>query len=52
MREVEVLAILKGEGGGAISFHSLKGWGAQKVLPDFRRGTQKVSDPRFSHFVL
>ena len=32
------------------SFHSLKG-GARKVLPCLEGGAQKVSDPRFSHFV-
>ena len=36
--------------GGALSFHSLK-WGARKVLPCREGGAQKVSDPRFSHFV-
>ena len=36
---------------GAKSFHSLKG-GARKVLPCLEGGgAQKVSDPRFTHFV-
>ena len=42
-------------GGGAKSFHSLneRGGEARKVLPWLREGggAQKVSDPRFSHFV-
>ena len=38
--------------GGAKSVHSLKGGGARKVLPCLEGGgAQKVSDPRFSHFV-
>ena len=44
----EVLAILKR---GAKGFHTLEGRGAQNVLPCLEGGTQKVSDPRFSHFV-
>ena len=41
--KLEVLAIVM-EGGGAKSFHHLKG-GAQKVLPCLEVGGQKVSDP-------
>ena len=48
--ELEVLAILMG-GGGAKSFHLLKGE-ARKDLPHLKREKQKVSDPRFSHFVV
>ena len=45
----EVLAILKG---GAKGFHSLKGRGRKMFHPVLRGGgAQKVSDPRFSHFV-
>ena len=44
----KVLAILKR---GGKSFHSLKG-GRKKSYPVLTRGgAQKVSDPRFSHFV-
>ena len=43
-RELEVLAILMGGGGGGEkSFHSLKG-GCEKFYPVSRRA-QKVSDP-------
>ena len=49
-REPEVFAILKGE--GAKRFHPIKGGGGRKVLPCLEGGgAQKVSDPRFSHFV-
>ena len=53
-QELESLATLMG-GGGAQSFHSIKG-GAQKVLPCFDGGggggsAKKVLDPLFSHFV-
>ena len=48
---LEVLAIMKEGGGGAKSFHPLKG-GALKVLPCLRGGgAQNVSDLRCSHFV-
>ena len=51
--ELEVLAIVFGGGGGAKSFHPLKGE-AQKVLPCLAGGgggTQTVLDLRFCHFV-
>ena len=42
-------------GGGAKSFHPLKGGGVQKVLPCLEGegggGAQHVSDPQFSYFV-
>ena len=57
----EVLPLRKGvaeksvshaKGGGAKSFHSLRG-GGEKLDPVLRwgGGAQKVSDPRFPHFV-
>ena len=50
-QQLEVLAILIEGGGGAETFHSLKGGGARKVLPCLDWGTQHVSAPRFFHFV-
>ena len=47
--KLEVLAILKG-GGGAKSFYSLKEGGGGG-FPCLEVGAQKVSVPRFSHFV-
>ena len=47
MWEFDVLAIVMG---GAQSFHFLKG-GVQNILPCLEEGTQKKSDPRFSHYV-
>ena len=38
-----------GGGGGTKSFHHLKE--GKKFYPVLRGGLQKVSDPRFSHFV-
>ena len=50
-RELEVLAIAMG-GGGCKKFPPFKrGGGAQIVLPCLEEEAQKVSDPRFSHFV-
>ena len=42
---LEVVARLKWGGGGAKSFHPVMGGGGGGVTP-----SQKVSDPRFSHF--
>ena len=47
--ELEVLAIVMG--GGAKSFHPLKGGGAQKVLPCLEGGGAKSFGPAISHFV-
>ena len=46
-RDLEVLAIVMGV---AKCFYPLRR-GVQKVLPCLEGGTQKGSDPRFSHFV-
>ena len=47
--KLEVLAILKGGGGGTKSFNSLKGGGTNSFTV-LSWGAQKVLDPRFSHF--
>ena len=47
-QELEVLAIVMG--GGRKKFPPSKGGGRKKFYPVLR-GVQKVSDPRFSHFV-
>ena len=54
-RRPEVLAILKG--GGVQKVSTLRKWALEKKLPCLEEGgggegrVQKVSDPRFSHFV-
>ena len=48
-RVLEVLTILNG--GGAQKVSTLQKGGCKKCLPCLEGGSQKVSDPQFSHFV-